>query len=84
MSIAVAQVARWGCQKLVTMQTNLERIRTVSRRIREDEAWVAQLREELRRIVIEAWEEGCTMEQIGEAAGLSRQRISKIIDHRKA
>lgn len=64
------------------MDENLKRIKVLAERIVQDDAWVAELREEFRKAIIAAWEGGCTMQQIGDVAGLSRQRISQIIgDH---
>lgn len=66
------------------MAQKLRRIRVLARRIVEDELALSRLRDELRNEILAAYHLGATMQQIGDAAGISRQRVSQIIDDRKA
>lgn len=61
------------------MEPLLERVRDICDDIAAEERSVATKRKRLRRAIRDAYQAGYSMQEIADAAGLSRQRVSKLI-----
>ena len=61
------------------MEQKLKRVREICASIADDEKLLAAKRKRLRRAIFAAWRAGATQQDIADAAGISRQRVSKII-----
>ena len=61
------------------MAEKLHRVSELCDEIARDEKLLAAKRKRLRRAIFAAWRAGATQQDIADAAGISRQRVSKII-----
>lgn len=61
------------------MDEELRRVAELCGEVASLERRLAAHRKRLRRAIFAAWRRGATQQEIADAAGISRQRVSKII-----